>query len=133
MFCKPTREILCSICLCKKSKYGQEIMPLKSAEDFMKNETKVFREEARLAQSDVENAWKVVNKNRQVFEQSIESHTSMINSFYDSLIGNLKEMQEKSVKLCKDYLAAKISEYGEINDDLCYLNDTLKEFRQNSK
>jgi hypothetical protein len=57
----------------------------------------------------------------------------MINSFYDSLISNLKEMQEKSVKLCKDYLAAKISEYGEINDDLCYLNETLKEFRQNSK
>jgi hypothetical protein len=33
----------------------------------MKSETKVFREEARLAQSDVENAWKIVNKNRQVF------------------------------------------------------------------
>jgi hypothetical protein len=42
-------------------------------------------------------------------------------------------MQENSVKLCHNYLTTKIKEYGEISDDLAYLNETLREFRQNSK
>lgn len=57
----------------------------------------------------------------------------MINAFYDNLVNNLREMQENSIKLCRDYLNAKIIQYGEISDDLNYLMDTLKEFRQSSK
>ena len=36
MFCKNSKEILCPICLCKKPKYKEEILPLKNAEDFLK-------------------------------------------------------------------------------------------------
>lgn len=41
-------------------------------------------------------------------------------------------MQQNSVRLCQEYLLAKINEYGEISDDLSYLNETLKEYRQGS-
>jgi hypothetical protein len=108
MYCKRTKEILCSVCLCKKAKYNQEILPLKNAEEFIKKENRLFREEAKNAQSDVENAWKIVNKNRQVFEVAIQNHTIMINTFYEKLVSNLREMQENSIKLCRDYLNAKI-------------------------
>lgn len=71
MFCKSTSDIICSICLCRKPNYGQDILPLKNAEDVLRKENKSQREEARVFLSDIEYAWRTVNKNRQALEQQI--------------------------------------------------------------
>jgi hypothetical protein len=71
MFCKSTNDIICSVCLCRKPKYGQDILPLKNAEDVLRKENKCQREEARVFLSDIEYAWRTVNKNRQALEQQI--------------------------------------------------------------
>lgn len=43
MFCRSSKEILCSVCLCRKAKYSQEILPLRNAEDYLRKENKSFR------------------------------------------------------------------------------------------
>ena len=81
--------------------------------------------------SDIEHAWRIVNRNRQIFEQSIESHKLFLRNFFEDLINRLLTVQDNSIKYCEEYLTHKIGEYTEISDDLNYLSETLKDFRQN--
>lgn len=54
-------------------------MPLKNAEDFLRKENRGYRVEAKSIFANVENGWRTINKNRKVFEESIETHTRQIN------------------------------------------------------
>ena len=100
MFCKNSKDLICSVCLCKKPKFSNEVLPLKCAEEYLRKENKGNKEEARMALNDIENAWKVVNRNRQVFEEEIEKQTNQITTFYGSLMEELRKMEANSIRLC---------------------------------
>ena len=44
MYCKSTRDLICSVCVCNRAKLNYDIVPLRMAEDFLKKEVKAHKE-----------------------------------------------------------------------------------------
>ena len=84
MYCRSMKELICSICLCSKSKY-YDVMPLKLAEETLRKENKYNREESKNILSNIENAEKVMFKNVELFKQSYEEAFNSVGSFFDEI------------------------------------------------
>jgi len=63
MYCKSSRELICSICICNKAKLNNDVVPLRMAEEHLKKETKMHKEEAGIYLGSIESAQKVIAKN----------------------------------------------------------------------
>ena len=60
MFCKSTRDLICSVCVCNRARLNHDVVPLRMAEDYMKKEAKFQRDEAKVFLNSIESAQKVV-------------------------------------------------------------------------
>lgn len=63
MYCRSSRDLVCSICVCNRARLNHDIVPLRMAEDYLQKETKHHKEEARHFLGNIEHAQKIINKN----------------------------------------------------------------------
>jgi hypothetical protein len=73
MYCKSAKELICSVCICNKTKLNGDIVPLRLAEDYLKKENKLNREEAKVILNNIEHSQKIMGKNTEIFENSYKS------------------------------------------------------------
>ena len=60
------------MCLCEKSKSGNDILPLKMAEEHLRRENKANREESKAILASLQNAHQIIAKNIDVFRKSMK-------------------------------------------------------------
>ena len=67
MYCKSTRDLICSVCVCNRAKLNYDIVPLRMAEDFLKKEVKLHKDESKVFLGSIESAEKIMTKNIEIF------------------------------------------------------------------
>lgn len=132
MYCRSAKELICSVCLCNRAKYG-DVVPLKSAEEHLRRENKLNKEECRLILGNVENAHRVISKNEEVFRSSLDSSLRALASHFAEIHREAEAIEKQAREELSAFFEGKLQECQEIDTDLQYLAQILREFRENNK
>lgn len=132
MYCRSAKELICSVCLCNRAKYG-DVVPLKNAEEHLRRENKLNKEECRVILGNIENAHRVINKNEEVFRSSLDSSLRALAGHFADIHREAEAMERQAREELSAFFEGKVQECREIETDLQYLAQILREFRENNK
>jgi hypothetical protein len=125
MYSKSGKELICSVCICSKTKLNGDVVPLRMAEEHLKKENRLNREEARVILGNIEHAQRVMTKNTEIFEHSYKSGLQTLEAVFSQMRGEVEALEHRLKEEFMSFFEGKFKECSEIAQDLSYLGSVL--------